>query len=290
MDIPEDWTRIKDDYVQWAHASTSLHAQKTIEVTPVPANKKPLRFLDVACGTGVVPEILAQKYTNPEDAIILATDFAQGMVDHVEKIKQERQWKNVETKVMDATAMSLPDSSMDVIFCVFGVMLIPNSEKALSEMYRVLEEGGSVAIVTWHYQAIWPIFMEATAKINALAQVSAPTAVEAPKVPFGLSTDDAKQQAKKSWVNLDYCKEKLEAAGFKDVKGLEEKNVFRIPDLKEFMTVSLRNPGFASMTANWSSELTQKFKDLVIESFKEKYGDKDEYHMDVSSNILYARK
>ncbi|KAF9360631.1 hypothetical protein BGX26_008469 [Mortierella sp. AD094] len=283
MDNPKEWTRTKDDYVNWAHVNTLPHAQKAIEVTPVPVNKKPLRLLDVACGTGVVTETLAQKYTDIRDAVIIATDFSQGMVDHVEMNKQSRQWKNVETMVVDATAMDLPDSSMDVIYCIFGVMLMPGSDKALSEMYRVLEEGGSLSIATWHSQEIIPIFGEASAKVNALAQKSDPT-VEAVKAPSGLPISLGGSSAAKTWMDLEFCQEKLETAGFKDVKGFHEKGVFKIRNIKEYMVMAVRNPGLAAMTVNWNPEQVQQFQDIVVDLVKEKYGDQEEYALNVVSN------
>ncbi|KAF9173653.1 hypothetical protein BGX20_002558 [Mortierella sp. AD010] len=291
MDNPKEWTRTTDDYVGWAHANTLPHAQKAIEVTPVPVNKKPLKLLDVACGTGVVTETLAQKYPDVKDAVILATDFSQGMVDHVEMNKRNRGWENVEAMVMDATAMDLPDSSMDVIYCVFGVMLMPNSDEALSEMHRVLEEGGSVSIVTWHSQDIFPIFGEATAKVNASAQKSgASSSIEEETAKVLTAPTGGRPQAEKTWMDLEFCQEKLEAAGFKDVKGFEEKGVFKIHDLKGYMDMVVRNPGMATMVANWSPEQVQEFQDIAIRLIKEKYGDQEEYDMNVVSNILYGRK
>ncbi|KAG0000984.1 hypothetical protein BGZ80_001074 [Entomortierella chlamydospora] len=290
MDNPQGWTRTKDDYVDWAHANTLPHAQKAIEVTPVPVNKKPLRLLDVACGTGVVTETLAQKYPDVKDAVILATDFAQGMVDHVEMNKRNRGWENVEAMVMDATAMDLPDSSMDVIYCVFGVMLMPSSEKALSEMYRVLEEGGSVSIVTWHSQDVFSIFGEASAKVNASAQKSDASSIEEETAKVLAAPTGGRPQAAKTWMDLEFCQEKLEAAGFKDVKGFQEKGVFKIRDIKGYMGMVVRNPGMATMAANWSPEQVQEFQDIAIRLIKEKYGDQEEYAMNVVSNILYARK
>ncbi|KAF9426062.1 hypothetical protein BGZ76_002951 [Entomortierella beljakovae] len=290
MDKPEGWSKTADDYVHWAHAFTLPHAQKAIEVTPVSTKRKPLRFLDVACGTGVVTETLAQKYPDPKDAVILSTDFAQGMVDHVEANKQQHQWKNVETKVMDATALDLPDASMDGIYCIFGVMLIPACDKALSEMHRVLEDGGSISIATWHYQDIMPIFIEATGEINALTQGSESN-IEPSKLPSGMHFGAPPGTSPpKTWMDLDFCIEKVESAGFKDVKGFQYDGIFKIVNIKEYMVMAVRNPGFAAIVAKWNPDQIQQFQDLVIKKVINKWGDKEEYTMNVSSNIVYGRK
>ncbi|KAF9426061.1 hypothetical protein BGZ76_002950 [Entomortierella beljakovae] len=290
MDKPEGWSKTADDYVHWAHAFTLPHAQKAIEVTPVSTKRKPLRFLDVACGTGVVTETLAQKYPDPKDAVILSTDFAQGMVDHVEANKQQHQWKNVETKVMDATALDLPDASMDGIYCIFGVMLIPACDKALSEMHRVLEDGGSISIATWHHQDIMPIFVEATGEINALTQGSEST-IEPSKLPSGMYFGAPSGiSPPKTWMDLDFCIEKVESAGFKDVKGFQYDGVFKIFNIKEYMVMMVRNPGFSAVVAKWNPDQIQQFQDLVVKKVINKWGDKEEYTMNVSSNIVYGRK
>jgi ubiquinone/menaquinone biosynthesis C-methylase UbiE len=46
-------------------------------------------------------------------------------------------------------ALSAADNTFHYVFCVFGVMFMPDADKALQEMYRVLKKGGKATVLTW---------------------------------------------------------------------------------------------------------------------------------------------
>jgi SAM-dependent methyltransferase len=50
---------------------------------------------------------------------------------------------------MDAERLRLEDMTFDRAFCRFGLMLMPEAERALREMRRVLVPGGRVAVAVW---------------------------------------------------------------------------------------------------------------------------------------------
>ncbi|MCC3318390.1 class I SAM-dependent methyltransferase [Nocardia africana] len=47
----------------------------------------------------------------------------------------------------DAHALSFPDSTFDTVVCTFGLCAIPDSDKAIAEMRRVLRPGGQLILV-----------------------------------------------------------------------------------------------------------------------------------------------
>jgi SAM-dependent methyltransferase len=57
--------------------------------------------------------------------------------------------ENVEFRELDGDALALPDGSVDGVLCRFGVMLMPDSARALAEIARVLRPTGRAALAVW---------------------------------------------------------------------------------------------------------------------------------------------
>jgi SAM-dependent methyltransferase len=55
----------------------------------------------------------------------------------------------VDWHVVDAAAMPLPDTSMDLVVSSFMLQLVPDRRRVLGEIGRVLRPGGRLGIVTW---------------------------------------------------------------------------------------------------------------------------------------------
>jgi SAM-dependent methyltransferase len=50
---------------------------------------------------------------------------------------------------MDAEDLALPDASFDSALCALGLMYVPDPDKALAEMTRVVTRGGRVIAAVW---------------------------------------------------------------------------------------------------------------------------------------------
>jgi len=103
------------------------------------------RFLDVATGTGDLALDCAN--TNP-NVNVTGLDFVQEMVDKgIVKVSNQNLKGRVELKWGDATNIEFDDNSFDVTAIAFGIRNIPDKEKALSEMKRVIVEDGQVMVL-----------------------------------------------------------------------------------------------------------------------------------------------
>lgn len=102
-------------------------------------------FLDVATGTGDVAIALAQKLPN---ALVTGFDLSQKMLD-VGKSKSSK--RNLSRRIDfiqgDAENMPFQTNTFDGICASFGVRNFGNLEMGLSEMYRVLDVEGTLAIL-----------------------------------------------------------------------------------------------------------------------------------------------
>ena len=103
------------------------------------------RFLDVATGTGDLALDCANTYS---DVIVTGVDFVHEMVDKgIEKVSNQHLTDRVELKWGDATNIEFDDDSFDVTAIAFGIRNIPDKDKALSEMKRIIVPDGQVMVL-----------------------------------------------------------------------------------------------------------------------------------------------
>lgn len=106
---------------------------------------QPQYILDVATGTADMP-LLMCKMLHPEK--ITGIDISEGMMSlGRQKIASQELQNVIELKSGDSEAISFDTATFDAITVAFGVRNFANLEKGLSEIYRVLKEGGKTVIL-----------------------------------------------------------------------------------------------------------------------------------------------
>lgn len=103
--------------------------------------------LELAAGPGETG-FLAAARLGPTGRLI-SSDFAPAMVEAARRRADERGFDNVECRVLDAQQIDLPDGSVDGVLSRFGMMLVPEQQRAIAEIRRVLRQGGRCAYATW---------------------------------------------------------------------------------------------------------------------------------------------
>jgi ubiquinone/menaquinone biosynthesis C-methylase UbiE len=97
------------------------------------------RVLDVACGTGVVARLAAERVgaSGSVDAI----DINDGMLAVARSLPGAVRWHH-------GSALALPfaDAGFDVVLCQLGLQFVPDRPLALREMRRVLVSGGRLGL------------------------------------------------------------------------------------------------------------------------------------------------
>lgn len=100
--------------------------------------------LEIACGTGRLTRHLRKSL--PSGAKLVASDLSTDMLDVAqEKLKGQ----NIDWRVIDAQDLPFEDDSFDLVVCYFGFMMVPDTEKAFAEVFRVLRKGGMLLMATW---------------------------------------------------------------------------------------------------------------------------------------------
>jgi ubiquinone/menaquinone biosynthesis C-methylase UbiE len=100
------------------------------------------RVLDVACGTGVVARLAAERVG--ATGTVVGLDLNPGMLAVARAVTPPA--LSIEWHEASAEAMPLPDEAFDVVLCQLGLQFMPDKPAAVLEMRRVLAAGGRLAI------------------------------------------------------------------------------------------------------------------------------------------------
>lgn len=97
------------------------------------------RVLDVCTGPGMLAEAALERGTKA-----VGLDFSSEAIEIA-----KRNVPKAEFHQGDAQALPFEDDSFDAVVCGYGIIHVPNPEKVLGEMRRVLRPGGRIAISVW---------------------------------------------------------------------------------------------------------------------------------------------
>jgi ubiquinone/menaquinone biosynthesis C-methylase UbiE len=122
------------------------------------------RVLDVACGTGVVARLAAER-VGPRGRVA-GLDLNPGML----AVAASRPVTGAPTGWVQASAgrMPFPDHSFQVVCCQAGLQFFPDRPAALAEMARVLAPGGRLAALVWRSIDHSPGFAALAGPVGAL--------------------------------------------------------------------------------------------------------------------------
>lgn len=103
------------------------------------------RVLELGCGTG-------DMWVNHLDILengsnLVLTDFSEGMLESArEKLKNN---ENIDFKIVDIQNIPFDDESFDIVIANMMIHHVPNLNKSLSEVLRVLKPGGKFYSATF---------------------------------------------------------------------------------------------------------------------------------------------
>ena len=201
-------------------------------------------ILELTAGPGETGFLAASRLGS--SGRLISSDFAPAMVEAAERGAAERGLDNVDCQVIDATAIDLPDDSVDGVLSRFGLMLIPAQEQAMREIRRVLRPGGRCAYAVWGPPERNPWIFQV---VLALLQNgwSPPGDPAAPGGVFSLATGDSNHEL-------------AAGAGFADVTVDELEGVMRFYGPDDYWTMST---SVAGPVAEFVSSLSQGQVDAI---------------------------
>lgn len=109
------------------------------------------RILDIACGTG---DMTLEIYRRLAPSLLVGADLSDGMLEVARRKKGDC---NIDFIKCDCCeAIPYPANSFDAVTVAFGVRNFEHIEKGLSEIYRVLDDGGKLAVLELAVPIYWP--------------------------------------------------------------------------------------------------------------------------------------
>jgi len=103
-----------------------------------------LNWLDIGCGSGALSEVIINKC---KPVALIAIDQSEEFI----RAAQKRLGSWAHCGVGDVLSLPLKEFSVNVTVAGLVLNFIPEPEKALAEMKRVTDVGGTVAVYVWDY-------------------------------------------------------------------------------------------------------------------------------------------
>jgi|SRR6185437_14143652 len=225
------------------------------------------RVLDVACGTGVVTRAAAIR-VGPAGRVV-GVDLNSGMIAVARSLPAPVgapiEW--IERSALD---LRLDTASYDAVLCQQGLQFFPDKPAALSEMYRVLDRGGRLALSVWNSVGIYN-----SAVSEALAR-------------FVSNETAARFNASRQVPSAEELRRLAADAGFSAVEVRVSRIDVHLPRLDEFVLDHLTATPVAAAVAAVDAESQREIGTAVMNQLQ-RYADGDGVTYPEETHVLTAR-
>jgi len=143
--LRDQWDEVAARWHRWTPVMSAQYAPATELMLDLAHLRPGDRVLDIAAGDGY-QSIVAARRVGPTGHV-LAVDLAPEQLKYAAAAAREAGVEHLETRVMDAENLDLPDASFDAVLCQFGLMFLSDPDRGLREMLRVLKPGGWASLV-----------------------------------------------------------------------------------------------------------------------------------------------
>ena len=203
------------------------------------------RVLDVACGTGIVARLAAERVGAAGS--VAALDLNAAMLD-VARAVSGTTTPQIRWCESTAESMPLPDGAFDVVLCQLGLQFVADKPAALREMHRVAARGGRVLASMPRPSAFFGVLDDATSR-------RIPGAVGFVHTVFSL--DDP--------AEVDRL---FRGAGFGDVTVRRYAKTLRLPAPRDFVWQYIRSTPLAGQVAAADPELRAALERDVVQGWQ----------------------
>jgi ubiquinone/menaquinone biosynthesis C-methylase UbiE len=110
--------------------------------------------LDVGCGSGA-SAIPAAEAVGPQGRVV-GVDLAERLLALARTKAARRKLDNIEFVRGDMERLDFPDGSFDAVVCVFAIFFVPDMERQVAELWRLVRPGGQLVLTTWGLRMFEP--------------------------------------------------------------------------------------------------------------------------------------
>ena len=128
------------------------------------------RVLDVGCGPGYGTFDLA--HLVGRTGRVLGVDVSERFIGHLEAERRRRGVEQVETRVEDLEALSVPPASVDGAFARWVLCFVRDPARVVGRVARALRPGGAFAVMDYCRYEAFTVAPEGAAIQRAVAAVS----------------------------------------------------------------------------------------------------------------------
>jgi len=230
------------------------------------------RVLDVACGTGIVARIAADR-VGPTGKVV-GVDLNPGMLRVARAVSSTASPSSARIEWREASAQELPfpNESFDVACCQLGLQFFTDRTAALREMHRVLVAEGRLALMVWREIQESPGF---AVLAEALEQNVGQGAAAIMRAPFGLS-------------NADELATLVRNAGFQAISIHQHVGTVRFPSIEALVLSYVAGSPLAGPVSQASNTVPAALVAAVKDTLGE-YTRSGELAFPIAAHLLGAR-
>ncbi len=248
----DQWNKDGAAWHRWGETLETWFAEVTATMLDLGEMSPGDRVLDVAAGAGE-PALSAAERVGPSGHV-LATDLSENIIAFARETAEQRGVRNLEARAMDGENPDLPSDSFDAVLCRYGLIYMPDRNRALSEWCRVLRPGGRVVVAVYTAPERNDWGSTPLSVIRRRAQLPPPAPGQ--PGPFSLGADGVLEDA-------------LQRAGFANVLTRVVSTPLRMPSARHCIRFQRESfGGFNLMMAHLSTEERESIWDEVEEVMK----------------------
>ena len=204
------------------------------------------RVLDVACGTGVVARIAAERVGNT--GLVAALDINPGMLAIARSLPSVA---GASIEWYRGSALELPflNASFDVVVCQLGLQFFSDRPAALREMRRALVPNGRLALNVFGPIAHNPATHALADALDCRVRLDASVA----------------KRTEHALADIKELRTLVTGAGFRDVVIRTVRKMVRFPSATDYVRIQLAATPLATLVAQYSAARKDRLVGALVE-------------------------